>query len=45
VPFAILGPGRLGHSGSRDEAVSAAAVRQAARLYAVIARAWLGRTE
>jgi succinyl-diaminopimelate desuccinylase len=44
VPFAILGPGRLGHSGSRDEAVSAAAVRQAARLYAVIARAWLGPT-
>jgi succinyl-diaminopimelate desuccinylase len=42
VPFAILGPGRLGESGSRDEAVSAEAVRQAARLYAAIARDWLG---
>ncbi len=42
VPFAILGPGRLGHSGGRDEAVDAAAVRTAARLYAAIARDWLG---
>jgi succinyl-diaminopimelate desuccinylase len=42
VPFAILGPGRLGQSGARDEAVDAEAVRQAARIYADIARRWLG---
>jgi succinyl-diaminopimelate desuccinylase len=42
VPFAILGPGRLGQSGARDEAVGAEAVRQAARIYADIARRWLG---
>ena len=42
APFVILGPGTLGQSGARDESVPAEDVRCAARLYARIARDWLG---
>ncbi len=41
APFAILGPGTLGRSGERDEAVLAEDVRRAARMYQRIAEAWL----
>lgn len=41
APFCILGPGGLGLSGTADEWVDAAAVRQAARIYARIAEHWL----
>lgn len=41
APFCILGPGRLGDSGTADESVSAADVQTAARLYVAIAEEWL----
>jgi succinyl-diaminopimelate desuccinylase len=41
APFCILGPGRLGDSGTVDESVSAADVRTAARIYVTIAEEWL----
>ncbi|MGL4238075.1 M20 family metallopeptidase [Tabrizicola sp.] len=41
APFCILGPGRLGDSGTADESVSARDVQTAARLYKIIAEEWL----
>lgn len=41
APFAICGPGVIGHSGMADEAVLAEDVRRAARIYARIAQDWL----
>lgn len=41
APFCILGPGRLGDSGTADESVDAGDVRAAAELYASIAEEWL----
>jgi succinyl-diaminopimelate desuccinylase len=42
APFCILGPGRLGDSGTADESVLAEDVRLAARAYVTIAEEWLG---
>ena len=41
APFCILGPGVIGHSGSRDETVAAQDVRHAAMIYTGIAEEWL----
>ena len=41
-PMAIMGPGRLGGSGGINESVAVADVMKAARVYANIAKAWLG---
>jgi succinyl-diaminopimelate desuccinylase len=41
APFCILGPGKIGHSGTRDEAVLAEDVHRAARIYQAIAEEWL----
>ncbi|MFN3970009.1 MAG: M20 family metallopeptidase [Gemmobacter sp.] len=41
APFAICGPGVIGHSGMADEVVLAEDVRRAARIYARVAEDWL----
>jgi succinyl-diaminopimelate desuccinylase len=42
LPMAIMGPGTLGGSGGINESVAVADVMTAARVYAGIARGWLG---
>ncbi len=42
LPMAIIGPGTLGGSGGINESVAVADVMTAARVYAGIARGWLG---
>jgi succinyl-diaminopimelate desuccinylase len=42
LPMAIMGPGTLGGSGGINESVAVADVVTAARVYAGIARGWLG---
>ncbi len=41
APFCILGPGRLGDSGTADESLSVADLLAATRIYARIAQEWL----
>lgn len=44
APFAIIGAGQLGGSGTPDESVSVEYVQQAVSIYRKVAEAWLQRT-